>query len=106
MNTSWQRQWENGTPCGRNGDVGTCGIFYIVTDHIGKPAVVLNSSMQVAAAMDYEPFGGANSVSLDREISGPGTFATFSQPVGGASNPNTTVDLRVRLPVVGVGGDS
>jgi hypothetical protein len=38
-------------------DFGKCGVYFPVTDYLGKPVLLLDSSLLVAGAADYDPFG-------------------------------------------------
>lgn len=43
-------------------DFGACGVFFPITDYLKKPVLLLDSSLLVAGAADYDPFGQVNRV--------------------------------------------
>jgi RHS repeat-associated protein len=79
---TWARQWD-GTPspnCGRNDDVGACGVYFVVTDPIGKPVAMLDASQNFTGFGEYDPFGAINRMYVDQETPHP----VIEQPDGGA----------------------
>ena len=56
----WSRSSDTTPDCSRLGDHLPCGTYFVVTDHIGKPVVSLNPSMQIAGLYDYDVFGAPN----------------------------------------------
>lgn len=72
--------------CQRNGEPAACGAYFPVTDHIGRPALMLDSEGLVAGAADYEPFGHVNRVTLREATAHPypddeeESFTAFVQP--------------------------
>jgi hypothetical protein len=50
--------------CGRIGEDVGCGACFPVTNHIGKPELMLDASRRVTAAADYESLGQVNRVRL------------------------------------------
>jgi RHS repeat-associated protein len=83
-----------------------------VTDLIGKPLLMLDSSRRVTGAAEYEPFGLPNRVSLNKETAHPYangtnvTLADFVQPLGGTANPSTQVRVRVVFDLIDTEGPS
>jgi hypothetical protein len=67
LSASYVRQSDATASCPRNGDAAACGIYFPVTDHIGKPVLMLDASRKVAGVGEYDPFGHVNRVSLDKE---------------------------------------
>jgi RHS repeat-associated protein len=61
FDANWQRRNEAGT-CSRLGDSSACGRYYVVTDVIGKPILMLDSSRRVVGAGEYTPYGELNRV--------------------------------------------
>ncbi len=59
-----RRMSDSTTDCGRIGEDVGCGAYFPVTDHIGKPVLMLDASGRVTAEADYDPFGQVNRVSL------------------------------------------
>ncbi|MBL8913649.1 MAG: RHS repeat-associated core domain-containing protein [Archangium sp.] len=54
------RQADATGSCMRMGVAAACGTYFIVTDHIGKPVVTLDSSRRITGVGEYEPFGALN----------------------------------------------
>jgi len=95
---SWDRGSDTADGCARNEEEGDCGFHFVVTDHIGKPVLMLDSSARLNGVGEYDPFGRLNRVTLDAEsghpfTSGGGTFADFAQ----RSPPSLTTSFRVRF---------
>jgi RHS repeat-associated protein len=69
---TWVREagWGSGS-CQRNGEPMACGTYFIVSDHIGKPVLVLDSNRKVAGVADYDPFGFPNRRYLQGETEHP-----------------------------------
>lgn|GEM_PF-1187751 len=71
--------------CGRNGEPAACGIYFPITDMLGKPVLMLDQAGKVSGAADHEPFGHVNRVTHPAETPHPypgsmnTTLATFSQ---------------------------
>ncbi|MBZ4408933.1 hypothetical protein K8640_11960 [Myxococcus sp. XM-1-1-1] len=73
--------------CGRDGEQVACGERFIVTDHTGKPVLMLDSVGRVAGAADYEPSGHVNRRAVHEATPHPypdddsESIAAFSQPL-------------------------
>jgi len=97
LSTSWIHQADSVGSCPRNGEAAACGIYFPITDVIGKPVLMLNAAGRVAGTGEYDPFGHVNRVFIDAETPHPydsattGTFADFTQFLG------TGVSLDMRL---------
>ena len=97
LSTSWTHQADSVGSCPRNGDVAACGIYFPITDVIGKPVLMLNAAGRTVGTGEYDPFGHVNRVFIDAETPHPynsattGTFADFTQFLG------TGVSLDMRL---------
>jgi RHS repeat-associated protein len=110
LSTSYARQSDATASCPRNGDAAACGFYFPITDHIGKPVLMLDAHRRVAGIGEYDPFGQLNRVTLDAESAHPydpatmttTTLADFTQPIGGTANPSTTVAMRVLFHLVGI----
>jgi RHS repeat-associated protein len=82
--------------CGRNGEQVACGERFMVTDHIGKPVVMLDRAGRVAGAADHQPFGHVNRRSSHEATVHPypdddgDTVDSFTQP------PDSSL-VRVRM---------
>lgn len=62
FDATWQRQPDLQGDCTRNGETAPCGVYFVVTDYLKKPVLVLDSYRRVAGSADYEPFGHVNRV--------------------------------------------
>jgi hypothetical protein len=47
LGTSWVRLSDTSTDCARNGEASACGVYFPVTDHIGKPVLILEGVVLV-----------------------------------------------------------
>ncbi|MCP3140689.1 RHS repeat-associated core domain-containing protein [Pyxidicoccus xibeiensis] len=103
FSSAWVRQPDSTGDCSRDGEPAACGVYFPVTDHIGKPVLMLDGSRRVTAAADHDPFGHVNRVSQVVETAHPypdattTTLATFSQP---KENSSVVVRLRARYHLV------
>jgi RHS repeat-associated protein len=110
FNTSWVRQADLTGDCTRNADSAPCNLYFPVTDVIGKPVVMLDSSRMLTGAADYDIFGLPNRVSLDKETAHPYanntniTLADFIQPLGGTADPSIQVRVRAVFDLVDTEG--
>lgn len=61
FDSSWNRlnDFDSGG-CQRNGEAAPCGVYFPITDHIGKPIAVIDSSRRISASLEYDPFGMPN----------------------------------------------
>jgi RHS repeat-associated protein len=84
------------TECGRNGEQASCGERFIVTDHIGKPVLMLDGVGRVAGAADYQPFGHVNRVSVREETLHP-YLDDDSESIAGFNQPPDSSLVRVRI---------
>jgi RHS repeat-associated protein len=93
---TWNRLPDSTVDCTRNDELASCDLYFIVSDHIGKPVLMLDSARRVAGAADYDPFGQANRAAVDKETLHPYahnsnvTIADFTQPPG-------NLNLRMRV---------
>lgn len=115
FSTGWVRESDASADCARNGEDAACGVYFPVTDHIGKPVLMLDASRKVAGIAEYNGFGQMNQLGAIKETahsSGSNSYAnnlvnspiaSLSQPVGGTANsslPNTSVRMRVLFGMV------
>ncbi|MCP3143023.1 RHS repeat-associated core domain-containing protein [Pyxidicoccus xibeiensis] len=102
FDANWQRQPDLQGDCTRNGEAAPCGVYFVVTDYLKKPVLVLDSYRRVAGTADYEPFGHVNRVTYlgDTGASyGPNSnkvLGYFNQP----PTNGTTVRLRAQFHLV------
>lgn len=59
--------------CSRLGDGVACGVYFVVTDHIGKPVLALNGARKISGVGEYEPAGTVNRVQWWFSSSHPST---------------------------------
>ncbi|MEQ1728092.1 MAG: hypothetical protein ABL982_06890, partial [Vicinamibacterales bacterium] len=100
------RTWPHGPDdtgtCTRLGDNVACGLYFIVTDHIGKPVLALNASRKISSVGEYTPSGSMNRVEWWWSTSNPQTkyaegpyFTGYSQKELGME-----VNFRNHFPLV------
>ncbi|NNC07306.1 RHS repeat-associated core domain-containing protein [Corallococcus exiguus] len=103
FSAAWARQPDGTGDCSRDGEAVACGVYFPVTDHIGKPVVMLDASRRVTGAADTDPFGHVNRVTYHAETAHPyahsvsTTLASFSQP---RETSSVQVRMRARYHVV------
>jgi len=91
--------------CTRNGEPAVCGFYFPITDHVGKPILMLDAQRQVVGTGEYDPFGYVNRVQLHKDTVHPypnnanATVADFTQARGA---PSLSVSMRVLLHQVDV----
>ena len=64
-------------------DSGNCGVYFPVTDYLGKPVLLLDTSLLVAGAADYDPFGHVNRVTGAGDTPHPYVAAPAAQVLAG-----------------------
>ena len=105
MNVNYGRLADSVGDCTRNGDAAACGLYFPVTDHIGRPILMLGAQRRVVGTGEYDVFGTVNRVQLHKDTVHPYlnnssvTVADFTQPRGA---PSVTVSMRVLLHQVDV----
>ncbi len=57
--------------CPRNGEAAECGLYFIVTDHLSKPVMMLNFRLNVVGVADYDPFGYPNRQPVNGQVQNP-----------------------------------
>lgn len=87
----WTRLSDDSPECARNGDPAACGLYFIVTDHAGRPVLMMDADGRITGTGEYDPLGHVNRVShyamsgnpygdgLDQELT------RFQQPARSAS---------------------
>ncbi|SEU37676.1 RHS repeat-associated core domain-containing protein [Stigmatella erecta] len=115
FSTGWLRESDASVDCARNGESAACGVYFPITDHIGKPVLMLDASRKVAGIAEYNGFGQMNRLGGIKKTvhpSGSNSYAdnlvnssivSLSQPVAGTSAsslPNTVVRMRVLFGMV------
>ncbi len=87
----WTRLSDTSADCARNGEAAACGLYFIVSDHAGRPVLMMDDSGRIAGTGEYDPMGHVNRVShysasanpyaddLDQELT------RLQQPVRSAS---------------------
>ncbi|WP_309897492.1 RHS repeat-associated core domain-containing protein [Archangium sp.] len=97
LNDTWTRLPDASTDCSRNGDAAACGVYFPVTDHIGKPVLMLDGSGRVVGNADYDPFGQVNRVALSGETQHPLDNSTPSTVSLAAMAQPTDATVRVKM---------
>ncbi|WPB73038.1 RHS repeat-associated core domain-containing protein [Archangium violaceum] len=108
LSTTWSRLSDSSEECARNGEAAACGVYFPITDHIGKPVLVLDSAGLVAGAAEHDVFGMANRVALHAETQHPlptqgsdYTMAELKQP----TSASTQVRMRVLFHLLDTNGN-
>jgi hypothetical protein len=78
----------SGAMCERLSDGSKCDFYFIVTDHIGKPVLMLDSKRRIAGVGEHEPYGRVNTVewwngAIPSASSGMAGFSAVTQPTLG-----------------------
>lgn len=100
LSTGWTRQPDGVGTCGRNGESTPCGLYFLVSDYLGKPVLALDNAMRVTGVGEYEPFGQVNRVTVNRETAHPyanGTSQVLAELAQPRSGPSEVVRMRVRF---------
>jgi len=113
FDTSFNREADTSTDCTRNSDSAACGVYFPITDHIGKPALMLDGSARVAGVGEYDPFGRLNQRVLYAGTAHPygnnisaSVISDFTQAPGASMSLSMRVELVVQeLEQKGLGTD-
>lgn len=101
---AWQHQNDFAVDCKRNGDSAPCGVYFLVTDYLGKPVLALDSYRRITGVADYDPFGHVNRVTAEGDTAHP--YAPNSNMVLGyfqqSAGPGMQVQMRARYSGVDV----
>lgn len=106
FDSTWTRAPDRSGTCARNGEASACGIYFIVSDYLGKPVVMLDEAGLVTGVGEYQPFGQVNTVSGPAESNPLNvpyepnlsvSLGWFNQPT--PVNPGTSAQQAVRLRV-------
>jgi RHS repeat-associated protein len=103
FDAAWSRQADLTGECTRNGEPVPCGVYFLVTDYLRKPVLMLDSHRRVAGTAEYAPFGHVNRVTYLGDTAHPyanntrSVLGYFNQP---ASSTALRVELRARYALV------
>ncbi|WAM24231.1 RHS repeat-associated core domain-containing protein [Myxococcus sp. NMCA1] len=102
LSFAWGRMSDDTADCRRAGELASCGVYSLMTDYLGKPALLLDGQGRVTGTGEYDAFGHVNRVSVDVETAHPyGTqTGTFGPALKQTTPPNTSVQMRVLLDAV------
>jgi RHS repeat-associated protein len=104
---SWTRPPDLTGDCKRNGESVPSGVYFLVTDYLQKPVLMLDSYRRVSGMAEYAPFGHINRVTYLGDTAHPyanntrSVLGYFNQPAPSAA---TRVQLRARYAFVDVEG--
>ena len=99
----------NDTPtatCTRNYETSACGVYFVVSDYLPKPVLMLDSNLHVVNVGEYDPFGHVNRVAALGHTPHPynqvgqSILGYFSQP----PTATTSVQVRARFSMVDTSG--
>ncbi|MBN1207283.1 MAG: RHS repeat-associated core domain-containing protein [Myxococcaceae bacterium] len=105
FDTGWQRQPDLTGECKRNGEAAPCGVYFLVTDYLKKPVLMLDAHRRVAGMAEYAPFGHVNRVTYLADTAHPyanntrSVLGYFNQP---SPSPALLSQLRARYALVDV----
>ncbi|PTL74919.1 RHS repeat-associated core domain-containing protein, partial [Vitiosangium sp. GDMCC 1.1324] len=97
FDASWNRQPDSEGSCQRLGGNERCGVYFIVSDHLGKPVLMLDGSGRITGTGEYSPFGELNRVDYWGETQHPYASNTPSTEIGRVSQPSLGLSMDVRL---------
>ncbi len=111
LTSAFHRNADTTANCSELGDKLPCGIYFVVTDHLGKPTIALNDSRQIVGVYDYDLFGAMNRYGYEGDTAHPYSASTGTSTCGTdaaviadlTERPITkglSVDLRTRMHVV------
>ncbi|MBL8951111.1 MAG: RHS repeat-associated core domain-containing protein [Myxococcaceae bacterium] len=80
--------------CERLGDGTRCDFHFLITDHVGKPVLMLDSSRRIAGVGEHEPFGRVNTVETWQGIVPSTSSATTA--FSSMSQANNGLNLQMR----------
>jgi RHS repeat-associated protein len=107
LDARWRHLPDSTEECARDGEPARCGVYYPVTDHIGKPVLMLDSQQLIAGVGEYDPFGHVNRVSVQVET--PHPYNDFSGRLAPALRqpvvPGTVLQQRALFDVLELYGD-
>ncbi|WP_141257525.1 MULTISPECIES: RHS repeat-associated core domain-containing protein [unclassified Myxococcus] len=97
LDTNGGRMSDGEVDCRRAGEMASCGMYSLVTDYLGKPALMLDGQGRVVGTGEYDAFGQVNRVNVDVETPHPyGTqTGAFGPTLKQTTPPNTSVQMRV-----------
>jgi len=86
LGSDWTHQDDSLGMCSRDGDGAACGVYFPVTDPLGKPVLMLDSVGRIAGVGEYDVDGNLNRVRLDDEahdveVNGSYHVGSVSQPL-------------------------
>jgi RHS repeat-associated protein len=80
LDANWEHLPDSTQDCARSGEPARCGVYFPITDHLGKPVLMLDSQRRIAGVGEYDPFGHVNRVSVQGET--PHPYHSFSGRFG------------------------
>lgn len=97
FSTSWARESDSLTDCDRNSESTACGVYFPITDHIGKTVLMLNAERKAAGIADYDAFGHVNRMTFQAGTSHPYANNSTDQQIGIFQEPTISgTQLRMR----------
>jgi RHS repeat-associated protein len=107
LDSTWRRGNDSPTAtCTRNYEASACGVYFVVSDYLPKPVLMLDSNLHVVNAAEYDPFGHVNRVASLGHTAHPysqvnkSVLGYFAQP----PTATTGVQLRARFSMVDTSG--
>ena len=100
LDPTYRRMADDDVFCSRERDNTVCGTYFPITDHLGKPVLMLDGNQKVAGVGEYEPYGQVNRVSLDAETTHTQAFSSGATTIRALTQPKVAglnEDVRVHL---------
>lgn len=88
--------------CMRNGQLTACGMYFVVTDHLSKPVLTIDSAKKISGVGEYDAYGHINRVvswfktahPYSTGVEGP-SFSTIQQLAHGGLSVAMRVHFKV-----------
>ncbi|MBF5043014.1 MULTISPECIES: RHS repeat-associated core domain-containing protein [Myxococcaceae] len=100
LDSGYVQQSDGFGRCARNWDAAPCGVYFIVTDPLGKPVLMLDSSRRVTGVGEYDPFGHVNRVAVRAESPHPFEQGAPAMPLATLTQPTGSPQLAQRQRVL------
>lgn len=93
---AWQRQSDLSVDCSRIDTFEKCGLYFVVTDYLRKPVLMLDAARRITGTGEYDPFGHVNRVTEQVSFGG-GEWRPFTSA---QAKRGLELELRPRFDVL------
>jgi RHS repeat-associated protein len=97
LDAGGNRRVDGASGCQSLGQQGACNIYFIVSDHIGKPVLMLDGAGRITGTGEYSPFGELNRVETWGETPHPYVNHAPRMELARVSQPTLGLSMEVRL---------